>query len=52
MGIEYQMSKEMFNAFLAERSESEKKLNPYQYVMDIINKDFGLKGKVTHIFIV
>lgn len=50
--IKYQMSKKAFEAFLAERSESEKKQNPYEYVMDVINRQFGLKGKVTSLSVV
>lgn len=50
--IEYQMTKQMFDAFLADRTESEKKANPYQYVMDVINRQFGLIGQVKRLFII
>ncbi len=47
--IEYQMTKKMFNTILEGRPESEAKGNPYNYVMNIINEQFGLRGKVTRI---
>ena len=36
--IEYQMSKKMFDAILATRSETEKKENPYAFVMRVLNE--------------
>ena len=49
--IEYQMTKKMFNAMLEGRTEEQKKGNPYTYVMDVINNEFGLRGVVKHLFI-
>ena len=49
--IGYKMTQKMFDCLLEGRSEEEKKKNPYVYVMQIINEQFGLKGKVTHIHI-
>lgn len=50
--IDYQMTKKMFNAILDTRNtEDEKKQNPYEYVIGVINEQFGLRGKVTHICI-
>ena len=49
--VEYQMTRTMFNHLLSTRSEGEKKLNPYVFVMGIINEQFGIKGEVTHISI-
>lgn len=49
--IEYKMSSRMFNAMLEQRTEAEKKLNPYNYVMGIINEGFGLHGTVKKILI-
>lgn len=48
-GIDYQMPKKMFDELLKTRTESEKRLNPYQFVMGIINEQFGIKGTVTHL---
>ena len=50
-GIEYQMSKKMFDTLLKTRKEEEKKMNPYTFVMKIINEQFGVKGEVTHVSI-
>lgn len=47
--LEYQMSRDMFNAMLKQRSEGEKKLNPYNYVMNVINEEWNLRGKVTRL---
>lgn len=41
----------MFNAMLEQRTEAEKKLNPYNYVMGVINEGFGLHGTVKKILI-
>ncbi len=50
--LEYQMTKATFNAILSLRSEEEKKHNPYEYVMNILNESQGLRGTIKHIFIV
>lgn len=47
--LEYRMSKKMFNAILTDRSETEKKQNPKDYVTKVINEQFGLKGTVTNV---
>lgn len=49
--IGYKMTQRMFDSLLEGRTEEEKKKNPYVYVMQVINEQFGLKGKVTHIHI-
>lgn len=49
--IGYKMTQRMFDALLEERTDEEKKKNPYAYVIKIINDQFGLKGQVTHIHI-
>ena len=48
-GIEYQMTKNMFNALLKTRKSTEKNMNPYEFVAKIVNEQFGVKGTVTHI---
>lgn len=48
-GIEYQMSKKMFNSLLELRTEEEKKQNPYDFVMNVLNEQYGLRGTVKHI---
>lgn len=50
--IDYRMTKKMFDAILSTRvTESEKKLNPYEYVMNVLNNEYGLRGTVKHISI-
>lgn len=50
--LEYKMSKKMFDNLLTTRvTESDKKMNPYNYVIKVINEQFGLKGKVDHVLI-
>lgn len=48
-GLEYRMSKKMFNELLSSRAEEEKKQNPYVYVIQIINEQFGLKETVNKV---
>lgn len=50
--IDYQMSKKQFDGILSTRRDNEAKKNPYQYVMDIINESYGLRGTVTHLVII
>lgn len=51
--VEYRMSKKMFDALVRTRNNSEdKKMNPYAYVMKVVNSDFGLKGQVRKLHIV
>lgn len=45
------MPNSLFKAMLSKRNEAEKKLNPYVYVMNIINNEFRLRGTVRKIFV-
>lgn len=49
MKIGYQMNKKQFDAT---RKGADAKKNPYQYVMEIINTSYGLRGTVTRLSIV
>ena len=50
--IEYRMSKQMFDSLVKTRnSAADKKMNPYAYVMKVVNSDFGLKGEVKKLHI-
>lgn len=49
--IEYQMTKKMYNAILGIRKESEMNENPYAFVINFINSEFGLRGTVKQIHI-
>lgn len=50
-GLEYRMSKKLFDAILGKRTEGEKRKNAKDYVVDVINREFGLKGTVTSVSI-
>lgn len=50
--IEYQITKQKFNFLLEQRTEDEKKINPYVYVMGIINAEYGLRGTVKKLAII
>lgn len=39
----------MFNEILSNRTEEEKKMNPYSFVADVVNSQYGLRGKVVKI---
>lgn len=49
--LEYRMSKKMFDAILGKCSEGQKKKNPKEFVIGVINEEFGLKGTVTKVSI-
>lgn len=46
---EYQMTKKMFDELLKTRTEEEKKMNPYEFVAQVVNREFGVKGTVSRI---
>lgn len=50
--IGYQMSKKLFDSILSLRNETEKKQNPYQFVMGYLNEQYNLRGKVTSLQVV
>lgn len=50
--ISYQISKRTFYAMLEDRTEAEKKENPYDYAMKIINQNYGLKGIVKNLSVI
>jgi hypothetical protein len=47
--IEYTMNKKTFDNLLKTRKDNEKKMNPYKYVMNIINEQYGLRGTVNRL---
>lgn len=49
--LEYKMPNKLFKAYLEQRTEAEKKINPYVYVMNILNENAGLRGTVKKILI-
>ncbi len=50
--IDYQMTKKQFDCILSTRKDDEAKKNPYQYVINILNENYGLRGTVTHLVII
>ena len=50
--IEYQITKKMYNALLGTRHEADMTENPYTFVINLINNEFGLRGTVKRIHIV
>jgi hypothetical protein len=52
MGVEYKMSKETYEGILKTRkSETEKRKNPKDYVIDYLNKTAGIKGEITNLIV-
>lgn len=49
--IEYQMTKKMYNAILGLRKENEMNENPYTFVMNYINNEFGLRGTIKQLHV-
>lgn len=50
--IEYQMTKTAFQEMLKVRTPDEMKLNPYAFVMKVINDTYNLRGTVKRINLV
>jgi hypothetical protein len=48
--FEYNMSKEMAIALLNERKASEKKMEPHDYLVKVVNEQFGLRLPVTKVY--
>ena len=42
--FKYKMTKEMANAYLSARKGDEKKKDPQEYLRQIVNDNFGVKG--------
>lgn len=51
-GIEYQMTKTAFQEMLKLRTPEEMKLNPYAFVMKVINDTYCLRGTVKRLNLV
>lgn len=43
--VTYQMSKNMFNALVATRKGKDKNTNPHDYVCQVVEDTFGIRGK-------
>lgn len=49
--IEYQITKKMYNAILGVRKENEMNEKPYDFVINFINQEFGLRGTVKQLHV-
>lgn len=47
--FEYKMSKEMANAYLKGRKSTDKNKHPQDYLCQIVNNEFGIKGNCTRV---
>lgn len=47
----YRMTRKMFNSILENRTDEDKKANPYVFVMNYLNEQNGLRGTVRNISI-
>ena len=47
--FEYKMTKEMANAYLNARKGEEKKKHPQEYLCQIVNNEFGIKGNCARV---
>lgn len=48
--FEYNMSKEMATELLKARKGTDKNMNPQDYLVKIVNEQFGLRLPVTKVF--
>lgn len=50
-GFEYKMSKEMANEYLKNRKGSDKNKHPQEFLCNLVNTAFGIKGSCTRVVI-
>lgn len=43
--VEYKITKEMADAYLKARKGDDRKKHPQEYLCDVINTEFGVKGR-------
>ena len=48
-GFEYKMTKNMADMYLKERKGLDKNKHPQEYLCDIVNSEFGIKGTCTRV---
>lgn len=48
-GFEYKMTKNMADMYLKERKGPDKNKHPQEYLCDIVNSEFGIKGTCTRV---
>lgn len=47
--FEYKMTKEMANAYLKDRKGTDKNKHPQDYLCQVVNNEFGIKGNCTRV---
>jgi hypothetical protein len=47
--IEYKMTKEMADTYLKARKGDDRKKHPQEYLCDLVNAEFGIKGHCTRV---
>ena len=47
--VEYKMTKEMADAYLKARKGDDRKKHPQEYLCDVVNTEFGVKGRCTRV---
>ena len=47
--VEYKMTKEMADALLSMRKGEDKKKHPQEYLCELVNSQFGVKGRCTRV---
>lgn len=47
--VEYKMTKEMADAYLKARKGDDRKKHPQEYLCDVVNTEFGVKGHCTRV---
>lgn len=50
--IEYEMSKQLAKSILDTRKGTERNIPPQQFLCQVVNDEFGLKGNCTRVIIV
>lgn len=48
-GFEYKMLKEMADAYLKNRKGTDKNKHPQDYLCQVVNSEFGIKGNCTKV---
>lgn len=48
----YQMSETRFKAILATRNKQQQKINPYEFVIDVLNKEENFKHHISRLSVI
>ena len=47
--VEFKMPEAMAKSYLESRSKSDKKMEPKEYLIKVVNEEFGLKGRCVNV---